>query len=251
MHPARNVDAFSPEVGKKLGSYVYRLIDPRNGETFYIGKGVGDRIFAHVQGLPSSSDDDEDVGLPEKLERVRAIRNAGLEVIHIVHRHGMNEETAFAVEAALIDMVPGLSNLCGGHDSGERGPMHVWEIQQRYEAKEADFAGHKVLLISVNRSATEKNLYDSTRYAWRLDAKRAMHAEVILATQQGLIIGAYVAEQWLPSTPENFPGFPAAEGRWGFVGREAPKEIVDLYLQKRVPDGMRKRGAANPIRYSW
>lgn len=35
-------DSFPPEVTAKLKAYVYRLIDPRNGETFYVGKGVGD-----------------------------------------------------------------------------------------------------------------------------------------------------------------------------------------------------------------
>jgi hypothetical protein len=31
-------DSFSPEVSSKLKTYVYRLIDPRNGESFYVGK---------------------------------------------------------------------------------------------------------------------------------------------------------------------------------------------------------------------
>ena len=38
-------DRFPPEVANKLEYYVYRLIDPRNGEIFYVGKGRGDRIF--------------------------------------------------------------------------------------------------------------------------------------------------------------------------------------------------------------
>ncbi len=39
---------FSPEVCEKLQNYVYRLIDPRNGETFYIGKGTNNRVFDHI-----------------------------------------------------------------------------------------------------------------------------------------------------------------------------------------------------------
>ena len=41
---------FSPEVSDKLEYYVYRLIDPRNGDTFYVGKGKGNRVFDHVKG---------------------------------------------------------------------------------------------------------------------------------------------------------------------------------------------------------
>jgi uncharacterized protein len=42
-------DHFPPEVVQRLEVYVYRLIDPRNGATFYIGKGQGNRVFAHVR----------------------------------------------------------------------------------------------------------------------------------------------------------------------------------------------------------
>ena len=42
--------SFPKEIFPKLKYYVYRLIDPRNGETFYVGKGKGDRVFAHANG---------------------------------------------------------------------------------------------------------------------------------------------------------------------------------------------------------
>ena len=36
---------FSSSVSEQLKHYVYRLIDPRNGNTFYVGKGKGDRVL--------------------------------------------------------------------------------------------------------------------------------------------------------------------------------------------------------------
>ena len=42
------INNFSLPVIKKLNYYVYRLIDPRNGNTFYAGKGKGNRVFAHM-----------------------------------------------------------------------------------------------------------------------------------------------------------------------------------------------------------
>ena len=43
-------DSFPEGVAEQLKWYVYRLIDPRNGETFYVGKGKGNRVFAHANG---------------------------------------------------------------------------------------------------------------------------------------------------------------------------------------------------------
>jgi len=74
---------------------------------------------------------------------------------------------------------------------------------------------------------------------------------VILATVQGLIVGAFVADQWLPATSANFSGREDAPGRFGFVGREASPDIGRLYVGKSIPDQYRKRGAANPIKYTW
>ncbi|MCX5632772.1 MAG: hypothetical protein NTW93_03735 [Phycisphaerae bacterium] len=237
-------ESFPEEVARQLKTYVYRLIDPRNGETFYVGKGRGNRVFSHIRAEDSIGDE-----LDNKLKRIREIRLAGFEVAHVIHRHGMDDMTAFEVESALIDAYPGLTNVIGprGYDYGA---MHAKEIIRRYSAKPAVFQ-HRALLISVNRSATERSLYDATRYAWKISKSKAKQAEVILATLQGLIVGAFVADDWLDATAANFPGRANLPGRLGFIGREAPPKIQALYVGKRVPDKYRKRGAANPIKYTY
>jgi hypothetical protein len=68
---------------------------------------------------------------------------------------------------------------------------------------------------------------------------------------RGLIVGAFIAEEWLDATAANFPGREDTPGRLGFVGLDAPDNIKRLYVGKRVPDEYRKRGAANPIKYTW
>jgi hypothetical protein len=242
-----SIETFPPGVATQLRTYVYRLIDPRNGETFYVGKGTGDRVFAHIRAEKMLEGDDRN---DNKLKRIRDIRVAGFEVAHVIHRHGMDDETAFEVEAALIDAYPGLTNAIGGAGSGDFGVMHAKEIVIRYCAEPAVFH-HKALLISVNRSATDASLYDATRFAWKIAKDKASKAEVILATRQGLIVGAFVADEWLEATAANFPGRDDVPGRLGFVGREAEPDIGRQYVGKRVPDEYRKRGAANPIKYTW
>ena len=68
---------FSSEVISQLKWYVYRLIDPRNGETFYVGKGQRNRVFPHANGLV---DGEEGEVSDPKLQRIRDIRATGLEV---------------------------------------------------------------------------------------------------------------------------------------------------------------------------
>lgn len=67
-------DGFSPAVREQLGYYVYLLIDPQTDKVFYVGKGTGDRIFAHLSfalRFPKETD---------KLDRIRAIMQKGLAV---------------------------------------------------------------------------------------------------------------------------------------------------------------------------
>ncbi len=239
-------DRFSPQVSRRLGWYVYRLIDPRNGETFYVGKGRGNRVFSHVHAAGGLEGDDFD----NKIRRIREIQLAGFEVVHVIHRHGMDEATAFEVEAALIDAYPGLTNVAGGVGNNDFGVMHAREIISRYEAKPAVFRD-RALLISVNRSAAERSLCEATRYAWKLNPRKARQADVVLATLQGLIVGAFVAREWLPATADHFPDREEVPGRYGFIGEEAPNELRQRYVGKRVPDEYRKPGAANPVKYTY
>lgn len=239
-------ESFPADVARELKSYVYRLIDPRNGETFYVGKGQGNRVFSHIRDAQNREGDDHD----NKGERIRKIVLAGFGVVHVIHRHGMDEKTAFEVEAALIDAYPGLTNIAGGVGSNDYGAMHAKEIINRYDAEPAQFE-HKALLISVNKSAAETSLYEAVRYAWVISVSNAEQADIILATVQGLIVGAFADVNWLDATSENFPGREGVPGRHGFVSDEASDEIKSLYVGKGVPDKYRKRGASNPIKYTW
>ena len=167
------MQSFSPEVIEKLKTYVYRLIDPRNGETFYIGKGKGNRVFAHIRAEIDTDDPND------KLKRIHEIRATGFEVAHVIHRHGLDDKTAIEVEAALIDAYPGLTNAVSGSGSNEFGAMHAQEIVNKYQAEPADFQ-HRIIIINVNRSATESSLYEATRYAWKISPGKATRAEIVV-----------------------------------------------------------------------
>ena len=61
---------FSADVVSKLGNYVYRLIDPRDFQTFYVGRGVGNRVYLHAKDELNHFENDEDE-LTTKLKLIR------------------------------------------------------------------------------------------------------------------------------------------------------------------------------------
>lgn len=238
---------FPIEVIEKMKYYVYRLIDPRNGETFYVGKGKGNRVFNHVRCLDSEKLDK----LNDKLQTIYEIKSSGLEVIHVIHRHGMSQEQAFEVEAALIDAYPGVTNIVAGMGSNEFGTMNVVEIINKYSAVEAEFI-HNIIMITINKSASERSVYNATRSAWKLNKLKAERAEYVLAIKQGIIVEVFEPREWLKATVDNFSelGFDI-ENRFGFYGDVAKDDVRALYINKRTPEKYRIRGAANPIKYNY
>ena len=85
------ITGFSPEVCEELEYYVYRLVDPRNGQTFYVGKGKNNRVFAHAKcELEKHNDVDYDSEVDDesnlKYKTIREIKDAGLDIIYIIQR---------------------------------------------------------------------------------------------------------------------------------------------------------------------
>jgi uncharacterized protein len=244
-------NSFPSEVSSLLGHYVYRLIDPRNGETFYVGKGVGDRIFAHAAGvfIEASETKDDKIHQSRKIERIRRIQLDGMAVQHVIHRYGLDEKTAYEVEAALMDAYPGLTNIAGGHGSAERGVAHVEQIMRKYTAKSANIL-HSVVEVTINRTAATADPYHAARFAWKLNVTRARKAEFVIAVADGIVVDVFVPREWLPVTAENFPDHEGADSypdRFGFVGRQADDAILQHYKDHRMP--VKTKGASNPIRY--
>ncbi len=237
------MDSFPPEVFEKVKCYVYRLIDPTNGETFYVGRGQGNRVFQHVTAADINTHKDEDRE-DLKLERIRHIRNEKFEVIHVIHRHGLTESQAKEVEAALIDAFPGLTNIQGGYGSSDRGPMNVQQIYAMYKADPL-VAEDKLLVININKSYKERNnVFECVRWAWIVSKTNAETCKFVLAVYKGLVKGVFKADKWLPATVENFPGRPDWHPRWGFEGQEAPIDIQEKYMNRRyVFPGQ------NPVKY--
>ena len=178
--------SFPTEVAERLRWYVYRLIDPRNGETFYVGKGKGDRIFAHAQGGLSDTEGENSTDL--KLQCIKGIKAVGLEVGQVIHRHGITQPwVAEEIEAALIDAYPGLTNIVSGRGSRERGSRHVEELMMEYAAEPFEAKERLMLInISVLFHAEDLSILQAVQCAWKVNVQRANDYRLVLAHVRGI-----------------------------------------------------------------
>lgn len=254
------IQKFSKEVIEKINHYVYRLVDPRNGHTFYVGEGCGNRIFAHANAVDMNfyqsefateqdkiTEDNDD---PAKIRRILDIKNRGLSVIHIIQRWGMDQTTAYEVEAAFIDFfgLQNLTNIVDGHNS-DRGMRWADEIEKELTAPYfLDYPNSpKFILIKINDYSLNKNggnnpdgIYKTVRGNWVLNLERANNYPYVLAVRNGIVIGVYEVDSngWQRCRDSN---------RIYFTGKEASEKIKQLFLWKKIPDKYKKR--QNPTSY--
>ena len=257
-------NSFDEKTILKLKAYVYALFDPLENRPFYIGKGRGNRVFQHVEGAIL---EDKESNKYEKIREIRA-RVQNNRVKHTVIRHGMSDEVAFEVESALIDLSnrtgANLTNEVTGHNSIENGMMSTDDIVRKYNAQPLNELLHSVAIININKKyklirddALQVNtkysgkdlIYESVKQAWVI-GKRRDTVEYVLAEYKGIIVEVYeVIEVKNNNQLERWFQVPGYKNRWGFHGKKAIDKVRSYYINKSISHH-KKRGAANPVRYS-
>lgn len=240
------MNGFSQTTIEELNYYVYVLLDPRDNKIFYVGKGLGNRVFAHVAcSLDEALESD-------KLNLIREIGQSGNVVKYFIVRHGLTESEAFLVESVLIDFlsysdffsVKSISNIQAGHYQWFRGIKTAEELEILYACKPLylEDIRHNVITININKtyninSDFHPNIYEATRKSWVLSESRLNQIEYVLSEYRGVIRAIFRPTRWLK-----------VGNRWMFEGEEVQsQEIKDIYLNKAVPK--KQKGEANPIKY--
>ena len=237
---------FSQKVQEELGYYVYCLVDPRDKKIFYIGKGVGNRVFAHA----CDALEYEDVST-EKLEKIREIIKSGHEVEHYILRHKLTEEDALTVESVLIDFLTYqefnteslLTNIVAGHHQWNEGIKTVDQIMQIYDCKPLLLKpGHKLLMVNLNRTYMKKSkdgmrvnsdLYEITRKYWKVSKYNADQTDYLLGVYKGVVRCVLKpTTKWLPFKHREKDG--RITIRYYVKCVIDDKEGYDLYLNKDV-----------------
>ena len=224
--------------------YVYRLVDPRTLQTFYVGKGCGDRVFQHAKGVVTQIALDEDenkMSLKEK--QIAEIVNSGKEVISIIHRRGLTNKEALEVEAALIDAYPGLANIQRGYGT-ERGAMSTEDLYALYNTPIYDEPSEKYVIIKTTPQSINTNgsLYEATRKSWHATLVKAKKYEYVFA-----VVGGIVREVYKVNKDNGW--YQISDDRIAFNGEPTNDSISLIVKNKRIPDYYKKRGAANPFMY--
>ena len=226
--------AFPQSVLERIGYYVYRLIDPRNGSTFYVGKGSGNRVFQHVA---------EASGLPDraslKLARIREIESAGFAVQYIIHRHGLTEPQALLVEATLIDAYEELCNAQLGHATLNNGLTTVDDLIALYDGGPADIDVPAVLVNlrqQFERGLRPDQLYARARGYWSLQPGRHPNVKYGFAVAFGLIREVYHIDGW-----ERFQVAEIQESELRLPGSTTSKSAVRYAFHGTVAGEIRER----------
>lgn len=233
---------FPQSIWSIIDFYVYRLVDPRDYTTFYVGKGKGNRAFDHAKNAIQQWNADEDE-ISKKISRIRDIINAGKEVIVIIHRYGMTEEEALEVEAALIDAYQGLTNIQKGYGR-DRGVTTADDLIKRLSLQDFTIPNKiDYVIIKTSNEAIDNNgnLYEATRKCWHVDIKKISKIPYVLSVIDGEVREVYEVDRWKNSS--------MCPGRSEFIGHVAPPQIRNCFVGKLIPAKYRKKGLASPVLY--
>lgn len=188
------MNRFSPNTIQSIQYYVYGLRIPGEQRYFYIGKGRGNRVFAHAQQKIRHGIQDP------KFDVIQSIKHLGGPEIDII-RHGLTEDQALLVESALIDVmkVDQITNKVRGHDSEVYGLMSPKNVEAQYCGKPFN-KKIKAVCFKINKhwrkNMPEDELYLVVSGNWRLNLNRARQAEVGIGVKDGVIRAIYDILRW-------------------------------------------------------
>jgi hypothetical protein len=245
------MNKFSSAVINELKYYVYIYSNPKTNEIFYVGKGKGNRAFAHLEERSDS----------KKVEYLDNLRSQGLEPKIEILIHGLEDEkTALRVESSIIDLigVKKLTNKQSGYKSATFGRMAINQINALYNKQKVNI-DEPAILIRINQafrySMSEIELYDYTRGKWVLNPERANNANIALSVYKGVVQEVYSVISWYEagmtfSTRQQNERLKKRKNqdRYEFIGNIAPEEIREKYKGKSVEHYF-NIGNSNPILY--
>lgn len=228
------------------GYYVYALIDPRNNEIFYVGKGQGLRATQHeeeVRRILNTTDDNSEINTL-KQKRITDIQNAGKNVIIYLLRHGIsaeifpnvNEKVALELESIMIDFIhhvqnedvsiskEQLTNIQNGYRTTERGFISFEEFRENRTAQFFKDDGLIFLPPIDNYIEGKDNVFKRAKGTWKIqddDKRNSIQYILPVDITKHKIIGVFIPNKWSQGK----------DGRWSFTKKDVCS--LDIISQKK------------------
>lgn len=262
-----SIKLFSEKAIEHLnGFYVYALIDPRNNQVFYIGKGTGNRVFSHEIESGKSQKSEK-----AKLQKIREIEASGHSAKRVIVNWGMTEAEAFTAEASLINLMvflsaDALTNAVAGHHVHEALSVEDFEIMYGAERLQPEDIRHSIMVIKINkryrRDMGAAELYDVVRGIWRasLNSIQKRKIKYVFAVYNQLIVAVYKPDEWhyvhemidVPRMEElDEVSLKQHKDRVYFICNDY--ECLDnnqkFYLHKSIADLKVNQASQNPVSY--
>ena len=198
----------TPYTQEQLGHYVYVLRDPRDNQIFYVGKGVGNRVLDHANGVIAKEDPQS-----TKEKQISEIHAAGLEVDAWIIQSGLkSDEHAYATESAVYGALKLISstlnseklllkNIVVPPGFSNSGLIQLNEAIAIFgEPADSTLIPHNSVFIKPTttwrRGMSPEELWEATHGWWKVNEERIKNISYVFAIPNFVIRGIW-------SVPEN------------------------------------------------
>ncbi len=194
---------------KNKDYYVYLLIDPRDNQVFYVGKGKNLRTFDHEYCAQITKEDQKN----DKLKLITEIKNEGYEIKREIYSN-LTEDEAFNLEAVLITTYKNrnpqkFTNIQSGHHCNWLMiPEKYQDIFSESESYEKYITNQKILFLNPHKSFDYDDDYE-TRYnkfkgGWRLNLYRAKKADYIFIVINHKVKYVYIPKDFVLNSENTY-----------------------------------------------
>lgn len=210
---------------EQLGHYVYALRNPLDGTIFYVGKGAGDRVLAHANGVVNQVKREKDETVESlKNDVIKQIHVAGKEVESFIVQHGLaSDNHAFATESAVYGTLKlladnldhtqfKLTNKVAPPQFNSKGLRTVRQVLADYgKPSDTSLIPHNSLMIKPTLSGTwnpsmgRDEVWEAARGWWKLNATRLQNVRYVIAIPNFVIRGIWQVQpsDWRSQGPRD------------------------------------------------
>lgn len=208
--------------------YVYVYSDPDTNRPFYVGKGRGSRVKAHLKYKRAETD---------KQKMIDRFVSQGRKPAMQIVQWAMSEDEAFAAEATLIQFLGlgSISNRVCGRGCRKVHADFLEFIKDKKPLPERKRGGRQVLVVSANGvyrpGMSRFELYDAVRGNLRVNPERVAECDMALILLDGFVIDVYQGLDCTEAGAEArmFDGV-GKSGGYDIVGRFASEVMKNRYV---------------------